>query len=174
MTIALPAITLPAGFPGWAATPSARQIDAFAGVPMSTGHARRRRVYTVVPLDVQASARLNAAQAAEFDYWFETGLQAGRRPFAVLLPGLEFFRPAGAAPAWWAARFTKPCPATAQAGGYWEVQTTLRLEGPYSSAPTTAPLRMTINVGLQTKADIAQPLDLSMDILAGLITSVAN
>ena len=159
-------ITLPASFPGWDAGATIAPVDLFASVPMSTGATRRRRVYRAdkAPKDIDLSANLSEAQVLAFDAWFENSIQAGRLRFLTFIP-----HPTAA---WYEASFTGPYSATAQTAGYWTLSCRLRLHE--AGAPGTPALSLSITVSLQTTADIAQPLDLSMDILAGLITGVAN
>lgn len=159
-------ITLPSSFPGWDSGASIAPVDLFAAVPMSTGASRRRRVYRPdkSPKNIDLAANLSQAQVLAFDGWFENSVQAGRLRFLTFIP-----HPVGA---WYEASFAGPYSATAQPGGYWTLRAALRLHE--TGAPGTPALSMSINVGLMAKCDIAQPLDLSMDILAGLITGVAN
>lgn len=159
-------ITLPSSFPGWDAGATIAPVDLFASVAMSTGASRRRRVYRAdkAPKNIDLSANLSKAQVLAFDEWFENSIQAGRLRFLTYIPN--------PVAAWFEASFTGPYSANAQTDGYWTLACKLRLHE--TGAPGTPALSMSINVALLTVVDVSQPLDLSMDILAGLITGVAN
>lgn len=94
----LPALTLPAGIgPFLAAGHAIDGKSPFADVPRGTGHARKRRVRTAPERIVSVSLLCEAADAATFDYWFETTIRVGVTAFTAPVAdeesaGLRYWR----------------------------------------------------------------------------------
>ena len=136
--MALPNIIMPSALGTWlldgyAATPQA----VYSSVAMSSGADRLRRVFTTAPRVESASLQLSAAQAAVFDAWFETGLQAGELAFAARVAKLD------GGVEWWTARFAEPPALDALHLGRWQVQAQLLLTGePQADAPTPSALAL--------------------------------
>ncbi len=175
--MALPYIRLPSGFPDFmAAGHTVAPVDVYTQVPVSTGTAIRRRVYTTAPLDVAVTARLTAAQAAAFGDWFEAVLLAGLLEFSAQIGGMQLFKAGGAAPAWWRMRFVggRPVVTEPRPGIYWQLAAKVRLVGDASAtAPATPPLAADIVAPLQASASIDYGLPLAADITMALTGAVA-
>lgn len=145
--MALPAITLPGGFPCWLAAGHDSERDpVYAHTPMRTGHTRQRRVYTTAPETRSVSMILNESQALRFHEWFESDLLAGDLEFSARV---HMFGPGMG---WWPARFVEPYkaePMAAMHGILWRITAQLTLRGePSDEGPELSTLEAEISVPL--------------------------
>lgn len=120
----LPGILLPAGLPCFLIQGHASQYQSpYADVPMTTGHARKRRVCTVRPQVVSVALFLERAEMAEFRTWFKDTLVSGERAFAAHV------KDQGDGFLWYEATWVGMYQATALHKGRWRVEGQLLLSG---------------------------------------------
>lgn len=167
--MALPELTLPPGTPAFSAGGHSIALGPqYADIPMQTGHARRRRVYTTALRSVSVKLDLTLAQAQAFHEWFEGPLQAGVQDFSAQVanqgPGLL----------WWKARFAKPYTAEADESGqsFW-VTADLVLSGIGSAiGPYTPYMSAAVHVALSGTAAITSPIELGAGVSIALLPAI--
>lgn len=128
--MALPSITLPAGFPTWvAAGYTSEETPTHGHAAMSTGAPRSRKRYTQAERLEAVSVRLTQAQLAAWHTWHEDTLLAGRLPFSAQVYGY------GGGLVWFDALLLSYT-STPQAGGMTLLQCQLVLRGdPSATGP---------------------------------------
>lgn len=169
----MPEIVLPSGFPAWLIDGHESEMDdAYAHVPMRTGHHRLRRVYRQPPEVRSVSLLLREEQAADFHSWFESDLLAGERQFAARVANR------GPGVVWYAARFVAPYEATPlhMAGGVgWRIDARLLLSGqPQAFAPVLTPMSAATIVGLSGRASGTSSADMSAATIVELVGEVLD
>lgn len=161
----LPGILPPIETPPRAAGHGFSDAAVHASVAYATGHARKRRVFTVAERTVDVSWRLSAADAALLDAWFEDVLGAGVEAFSIQLQaqgadGLQ----------WWKARWLAPPSFAPQEGAAsWLVSGRLQVYGAGSdTAPPATPLGMEAALALLGSAALIVSQDLGLELLLPL------
>lgn len=162
--MALPELQLPAGLPcflvrGHSATLEGRYDD----IRMAAGAARRRRVYTIAPREVEVQAVYEADQAAQIDAWFEGPLQAGALHFAAHV------RNQGPGMRWWDATWVEPYTMEALHEGRWRMSGRLRLYGAPSETP---PERTTMRAAIRVPVDARAALTVGRTLAAAITVAV--
>jgi hypothetical protein len=158
--MSLPELTAPLGTPAFQTEQDIDFMPVFGDVPMQTGHARRRRLYTTAPRDVRVRWFLTNAQMAAVHEWFEQVLQVGHLPFAARVKNQ------GAGTLWWNAKWLQPYKATPLSRDFWSVEGQLRLTG---AGSTTGPVASTLTMGFAAaltgtvKLTVTKPLTLSVN-----------
>jgi len=161
--VALPQIALPGNFPAWLAAGHEDQPQTvYARVPMSTGEARLRRVYTTAPRVRSVSLLLTPSQAAQFHEWFERDLRAGEVAFAAKV------RSPSLGEVWWEARFAEAYradPLPTRNGVVWQISAELLLTGePSIEPPVLSTLAAEVLVGLSGSAQLTTEIWLAAEV----------
>ncbi len=163
--MSLPELTTPPGVPVFLAAGHAIALRSlYVEVPMTSGHARKRRVYTQAPRVVDVALLLTDQQMADLDDWYETTLLVGTRPFAAQVAGQ------GGGVLWWRAEWLVPYLATPLHRRRWRVEGQLLVSGTGSAtgpvlgtlaAEISVPLKATawLRVAPQLAAEIGVPLE---------------
>lgn len=179
--MALPGITLPAGFPVFQQSGhGVRQDSLFSTFKPKSGHARVRRIWTIAPRTVSVELFLTRNQTLLFHQWFEDVLIAGELPFSARVASQG-----GTGLLWWYAEWKSPPsydPRPSQ-DGLWRVSGELILTGSGSvSAPEngtmsvefsaylsiTAPPSIGVNMAAEFGAELNQSSILSIEFTANL------
>ena len=127
--MALPSLVMPASLPGWVFAGYAEEEAAlYAHAPMSTGHSRCRRRWSVSDRLLSASLILTADQVKVFHDWHENDLMAGVVPFAAKVAQM------GPGFVWFDALLLK-YESTPEAGGITTIDCSLLLRGDPSPTP---------------------------------------
>lgn len=164
--MALPELTLPDGTPPFLAEGHAIELaPVYADVPMRTGHARRRRIYTTAPRTVQVALQLTAAQMLALHEWFEGPLEAGAQWFSAQVAKQ------GSGLLWWKARFVEPYEADAGPSAVlWRVTARLLLVGDGSaSSPYMTAMSAAVTVALSGGAALTIPIALDATVTVALV-----
>lgn len=162
----LPEITLPDGTPAFSGGGHDIELgEMYADIPMRTGHARKRRVYTTVPRVVSVKLDMTLAQTLAFHEWYEGPLNVGVEEFSAQVanqgPGLL----------WWRARFVEPYTAEADESGqsFW-VTAKLRLIGEGSViGPYRPEMYSGIDMAFTGTATIILPIDMGAGVVVELL-----
>ena len=162
----LPPIPLPFRAPGHGFV----EDDVYADVQPATGHARRRRLYTVSERTVDVSWLLSAANAAIVDEWYEDVLAAGSAFFSIQVQGQDSLDLL-----WWRAKWLGPLTFAPREGDIWLVSGRLKLYGDQgsASAPASSPLGLELRLPLYGSASVivSTPLGIELELpLLGLQT----
>lgn len=170
--MALPLVTLPRGLPpAWLSTGHGVELQPlYVDTPMSTGQARKRRVYRTAPRVVTVGLFLTAAQTRDFFNWYEGPLmRAGAEAFSVRLPDQG---PRGLL--WWHARFVEPPTYEAHPRGHWRVTAKLLLTGQGSTEPPPVPeLSASITFAVTATGGLSVGKPLAADITAAWLPSLS-
>lgn len=164
--MALPEITAPAGTPvfleaGHAITPR----SVYSNVAMTTGYARKRRIYTTAPRIQAVAWFLNSKQMAAVDDWFEHTLLVGHRHFAALVASDR-----GPGRLWWDAQWVAPYRAEPLNSGFWRVTGELLLIGDGSvDGPVSTSASLEIVAALTSTAVATLDGHATMEIEAALL-----
>ncbi len=149
----------------------------FADVPMTTGHARRRRVSSTAPRVAEVGWFLTQGLMTTVDAWFESTLLVGSRKFSAPVKNQ------GAGLLWWEAQWLEPYTAEPVSRGRWYVSGKLLLTGEGSTTPPvlstlgvefgaaltgSASLTVGALLGVEFGAALMQPVDLAVEFGAAL------
>lgn len=163
--MALPELTPPAGLPCFLAAGHAIEVlPVFAHVEATTGHLRKRRVWTTAPRVQSVGWLLEASQMAAVHKWYRDDLLVGSRHFSARV------MPEGGTPMWWEALWVEPFTASAMARGRWRVAGRLRLLGaPSLDGPVRTSFVATLRVGVTGSAavDVTRRMRAVVEVSAG-------
>lgn len=162
----LPTLTAPVSAPVFLAEGHGIEEDpVFTDVQVASGHARRRRVFTVAERVVSVRWLLEAAQMAAVDDWFENTLQAGALSWSA-----QVANQAGPGLVWWEARWLAPPQFEMLHLGRGLVSGQLFLVGePSEAGPETGVLRAEMLARLlDVRGNVSVPKVLAMEVLAAL------
>lgn len=165
--VGLPSITAPDGTPVFLAEGHGIDEDSlYAQVPMTTGHSRTRKRYTVTDRVVTVRWFLDSGLPPVVNDWYENTLLAGTRAWSARV------RNQGAGPAmlWWRARWIDYQMEMLHLGrGLVSGRLLLTGEGQVDG-PETGALAMEVSVALlDIRSSVAVQAHLAMEILVALL-----
>lgn len=169
--MALPTIVAPPEAPVFLADGhEIEELSRYAQVKVQTGHSRARPVRAANERIVSVRWFLEPAAMAAVYEWYEGTLQAGTRLFAARVARQGGDPTSGAWPslAWWSARWIDFQTDMLHHGRGVVTGRLYLIEGPFADGPDLGALAMEIRAPLLGTASPTIPVDLAMEIEAGL------